>query len=159
MAVKDFAPAAADLASRGVPLGPLPRPAELPLDWPVGMIGLWPGTSSTLPTSFRVCDGSTLDAREYKKLASNCPGLVSGNTITLPDMNDRYPKGTTGSPGSTGGSNTNSHTHTWNNPRTGDANRDGTTDQFANQSGTTSGPSDTNNEPAFRTFLFVIRVA
>jgi hypothetical protein len=139
------------------------------------MIGLWPGTSSTLPTSFRVCDGSTLDAREYKKLASNCPGLVSGNTITLPDMNNRYPKGTNGTPGGTGGANTNSHTHSMQGhthhkggSQPFDTNFNGST-QTGTQHGTgstggpsvadTGGPSDTNNEPLFRTFLFVIRVA
>lgn len=76
---------------------------------PIGVIALWSGNPASLPTNWRLCDGSTVAKSDG-----------SGN-ITLPDLRDKFVKGCGGSNsspsatptvGTTGGAKTHTHTVT-----------------------------------------------
>lgn len=81
-----------------------------PFSLPVGLITLWFGTASTVPSGWAICDGSSVPRSDG-----------SGN-VTVPDLRGRVPVGADASnaPGATFGSSTSSatssssgsHTHT-----------------------------------------------
>ncbi len=84
---------------------------------PVGEVTMLYGTAEQVPAGWLELDGSSFDGAAYPKLAAYLGGTV------LPDFNDRFPIGASGSKavGAAGGSATHtltvgqmpSHSHTW----------------------------------------------
>ena len=60
---------------------------------PIGSIQMWP--SDTLPTGYRLCDGSSLDKTEYAALYAVLGTTYggSGNTFNLPNLKGRFVAG------------------------------------------------------------------
>ena len=60
---------------------------------PIGSIQMWP--SDTLPTGYRLCDGSSLDKTEYAALYAVLGTTYggSGNTFNLPDLKGKFVAG------------------------------------------------------------------
>lgn len=60
--------------------------------YPVGTIINWSGTEDTVPTGWRICNGSFLNVAAYPKLY-NCIGITYGGTLgstfRLPDINGK----------------------------------------------------------------------
>lgn len=60
--------------------------------YPVGTIINWSGTEDTIPTGWKICNGSYLNVTAYPKLY-NCIGITYGGTLgstfRLPDINGR----------------------------------------------------------------------
>jgi len=61
---------------------------EIMLNTMVGVI--LPTAASVVPDNMLVCDGGTVSIYDYPALAKACPELVTGATITLPDLRDRF---------------------------------------------------------------------
>jgi microcystin-dependent protein len=86
---------------------------------PVGVIVPWGGSSSNVPTDWMACDGSELSRTEYAALFAAIgttygSGTDGTTTFNLPNLRSRYLKGTSGTSediGNTGGSTTDTHTH------------------------------------------------
>lgn len=110
-----FALPSSQLPTAGVPLGPKPRPAAIPLDWPVGMVGIWPFPIANLPDNFMELLGQALRADDYPELAARA-GVAPGGTITLINFGRRIPIGVhaataaVDAPGDTTGSWDHAHT-------------------------------------------------
>lgn len=106
------------------------------------------GVAISLPDGWHECDGSVV---------SDADSPLNG--VTLPNLNSvqRFLRGSTTS-GTTGGSDTNSHTHTVNCREAGNHTYGSGPGFFANGSATTSAASNTNNMPAYYEVVFIIRI-
>ena len=62
---------------------------------PIGTIDLWPGSETTLPENYMLCDGRELNKSEYPKLFDVIGQTYggSGNVFRLPNMRGRVPVG------------------------------------------------------------------
>ena len=115
---------------------------------PSGMIAMWSGLIANIPSGWSLCDG----------------------TSGTPDLRDKFIRGAGSGDeaGTTGGSDTNSGTHTYSGTTStpsaimntgGDSAYAPAADDACTHtySGTTSAPSDTNNMPAYYELLFIYK--
>lgn len=115
-----------------------------------GAVVMYAGT--TTPTGWLLCDGAAVSRTTFSALfgvIGTTFGVGDGSTtFNLPDFAARFPRGTTGTPGTTGGSDTNSHTHT----------AGGAAGNISLGGLASIGvPSDDENRPAFLEMRFIIK--
>lgn len=80
---------------------------------PTGSVTMY--AANSVPNGWLLCDGSAVSRTTYADLFAAIGttfGVGDGSTtFNLPDIVQRFPRGTSGAPGATGGSDTNNHTH------------------------------------------------
>ena len=72
---------------------------------PVGTILMWAGSSSSIPTGYKLCDGSAISRSTYSVLFTAI-GTVNGagdgsSTFNIPDLRDKFVVGATAGTGDT----------------------------------------------------------
>jgi microcystin-dependent protein len=74
---------------------------------PAGMVMMW-APNAAPPPGWLLCNGADLERSAYPTLFAAIGTTYggAGTTFNVPDFNNRYPKGTSGAPGTKGGSNT-----------------------------------------------------
>lgn len=62
---------------------------SLSYNLPIGFIGIWPGNLSTIPTNYKICDGSMINVKDYPEYAAAVGTTYGGDgttTVGLPNM-------------------------------------------------------------------------
>ena len=62
---------------------------SLSYNLPIGFIGIWPGNLSTIPTNYKICDGSKINVKDYPEYAAAVGTTYGGDgttTVGLPNM-------------------------------------------------------------------------
>ena len=72
---------------------------------PIGTITIWAGSSSSIPTGYRLCDGTALDRGTFSALFAAI-GTTNGagdgsSTFNIPDLRDKFVVGATAGTGDT----------------------------------------------------------